>query len=75
MHKVCSAIKEEIYYFSSSSLKFLDHTGRKIDEFNLNWTFPDCKSSLNSQIATKWYTKLSSVFLHNISLLAGKPNP
>ena len=32
--------------------------GRKIDDLNPNWAFPDYNSSLNSQMATEWYTKL-----------------
>ena len=34
------------------------HTPLKIVEFDPNWVFPDCNSSLNSPMATKWYTKL-----------------
>ena len=30
----------------------------KIAEFYLDWAFPDCNSSLNSPMATKWCTKL-----------------
>ena len=30
----------------------------KIDDFDPNWAFPDSNSSLNSQMATKWCTKL-----------------
>ena len=30
----------------------------KIVEFDLDWVFPDCNSSLNSPMATKWCTKL-----------------
>ena len=32
--------------------------GSKIVEFDPDWGFPDCNSSLNSQMATKWCTKL-----------------
>ena len=31
---------------------------KKIVIFYPNWAFPDCNSSLNSQMATKWCTKL-----------------
>ena len=31
---------------------------KKIVEFDPGWAFPDCNSSLNSPIATKWCTKL-----------------
>ena len=32
--------------------------GAKIAEFDPDWAFPDCNSSLNSPMATKWCTKL-----------------
>ena len=32
--------------------------GAKITEFDPDWAFPDCNSSLNSPMATKWCTKL-----------------
>ena len=32
--------------------------GVKIAEFDPDWAFPDCNSSLNSPMATKWCTKL-----------------
>ena len=34
------------------------HTALKIVEFDPNWAFPGCNSSLNSPMATKWCTKL-----------------
>ena len=45
-------------FFSRSSIKFQDHTGQKIVIFDPNWGFPDCNSSLNTQMAMKWCTKL-----------------
>ena len=44
--------------FSRSSVKFQGHTALKIIQFDLDWAFPDCNSSLNSPMATKWCTKL-----------------
>ena len=44
--------------FSRSSVKFQGHTALKIVEFDPDWAFPDCNSSLNSPMATKWCTKL-----------------
>ena len=44
--------------FSRSSVKFQGHTALKIIEFDPDWVFPDCNSSLNAQMATKWCTKL-----------------
>ena len=32
--------------------------GSKIIEFDPDWVFPDCNSSLNTPMATKWCTKL-----------------
>ena len=32
--------------------------GPKIDDFDPNWAFTDCNSSLNSEMAKKWCTKL-----------------
>ena len=32
--------------------------GAKIAEFDPDWAFPDCNSSLNSPMAMKWCTKL-----------------
>ena len=34
------------------------HTNKKIVDFDPNWAFPDCNSSLNSPMAAKWCTKL-----------------
>ena len=46
------------YCFSRSYVKLQGHTAKKIVDFDPNWAFPDCHSSLNSQMATKWCTKL-----------------
>ena len=43
---------------SRSSVKFQGHTALKIAEFDPDWAFPDCNCSLNTQMATKWCTKL-----------------
>ena len=58
MYKAWSGIEEVPYCFSRSSVKFQGHTALKIVEFDPNLTFPDCNSSFNSQIVTKWCTKL-----------------
>ena len=44
--------------FSRSSVKFQGHTALKSVEFDPDWVFPDCNSSLNSPMATKWCRKL-----------------
>ena len=46
---------------SRSSVKFQGSTALKIVEFDPDWAFPDCKSSLNSPMAMKWCTKLEVV--------------
>ena len=45
----------------SSYIKFQGHTALKIVEFDPDWPFPDCNSSLNSPMATKWCTKFDVV--------------
>ena len=58
MHKAWSSIEEVPYCFSRSSIKFQGHTAKKIVEFEQNWAFPDCNSSLNSPMATTLCIKL-----------------
>ena len=60
MHKAWSSIEEVPYCFSRSSVKFQGHTALKIVQFDPNWAFPDCNSSLNSPMAMKCYTKLET---------------
>ena len=60
MHKAWSSIEEVPYCFSRSSVKFQGHTALKIVEFDPNWAFPDCNSSLNSPMAMKCNTKLET---------------
>ena len=60
MHRAWSSIVEVPYCFSRSSVKFQGHTAVKIVEFDPNWAFPDCNSSLNSPMATKCSTKLET---------------
>ena len=58
MHKAWSSMEEVPYCFSRSSVKLQGHTALKNVQFDPNWVFPDCNSSLNSPLATKWCTKL-----------------
>ena len=51
-------LDEVPYCFSRSTVKFQGHTALKIVEFDLDWAFPDCNSSLISPMAMKWCTKL-----------------
>ena len=60
MHKAWSNIEEVPYRFSRSSIKFQGHKALKIVEFDPNWAFPDCNSSLNSPMAMKCCTKLET---------------
>ena len=60
MHRALSSIVEVPYCFSRSCIKFQGHTTLKIVEFDLNWAFPDCNSSLNSTMAMKCCTKLET---------------
>ena len=60
MHKAWSRIEEVPYCFSRSSVKLQGHTALKIVEFDPNWAFPDCNSSLNSPMAMKCCTKLET---------------
>ena len=58
MHKAWWCLGEVPYYFSRSSIKFQGHTALKIVNFDPYWAFPDCNSSFNSPMATKWCKKL-----------------
>ena len=60
MHRAWSSIVEVPYCFSRSSVKFQGHTALKIVEFDPNWAFPDCNSSLNSPMPMKCCTKLET---------------
>ena len=57
-HKAWNCIEEVPYCFSRSSVKFQDHMGQKIADFDLNWALLDCNSILNLPMATKQCTKL-----------------
>ena len=41
-----------------SSIKFQGHTALKSVKFDPDWAFPDCNSSSNSPMGTKWCIKL-----------------
>ena len=60
MHKAWSSIEEVPYCFSRSSVKFQGQIALKFVEFDSNWSFPDCSSSLNSPMAMKCCTKLET---------------
>ena len=73
-HKAWSSIEEVPYCFSRSSIKFQGHTGQKITDFDLNWTFPDCNPSLNSKMALKWRTMLDVVGKSSPIVYQGHPS-
>ena len=58
IHIAWCCLEEVPYCFSRSSVNFQGDTSLKIVEFDLDWAFLDCNSSLNSPMATKWCTKL-----------------
>ena len=60
MHRAWSSLVEVPYCFSRSYVKFQGHTALKIVEFDPNWAFPDCSSSLNSPMTMKCCTKLET---------------
>ena len=60
MHIAWCCLGEVPYCVSRSSIKFQGHTALKIVEFDPNWAFPDCNSSLNSPMAMKCCTKLET---------------
>ena len=60
MHKAWSSIEEMPYCFSRSYLKLQGHTAKKMVDFDPNWAFPVCNSSLNSPMAIKCCTKLET---------------
>ena len=74
MHKAWSSIEEVSYYFSRSSTKFQGHTGQKIADFDQNWVFPDCNSSLNSWMTLKWCSKLDIVWKMCPIVFQGHPS-
>ena len=61
MRKAWCSTEDVPYSFPRSSIKFQNHTGQKIADFDRNWASPDCNSSLNSSMASKWYTKLDVI--------------
>ena len=58
MHRAWCCLREVPYCFSRSFVKFQGHTAKKIVDFDPHWAFPDCNSSLNSPMTTKWCTRL-----------------
>ena len=59
MHKAWSSIEEVPYVFQCHLSNF-KVTRLKFVEFDPNWSFPDCNSSLNSPMAMKCCIKLET---------------
>ena len=74
MHKAWSSIVEVPYCFSRLYVKFQGHTALKIVEFDPNWAFPDCNSSLNSPMAMKCCTKLETAKERCPIVFQGRPS-
>ena len=74
MHRAWSSIEEVSYCFSRSYIKFQGHTALKIVEFDPNWAFPECNSSLNSPMAMKCCTKLETTKQRYPFVFQGHPS-
>ena len=74
MHKAWSSIEKVPYCFSRSYVKLQGHTALKIVDFDPNWAFPDCISSLKLPMATKWCTKLEVALKRCPVVFQGHPS-
>ena len=59
---------------SMSYVKLQGHTALKIVDFDPNSAFPDCNSSLESPMATKWCTKLEVALKRYPIVFQGHPS-
>ena len=74
MHKAWCCLEEVPFCFSRSSIKFQGYTAQNIVDFDPNWAFPDCNSSLNSPMAMKWCTKLEAAWERCPIVFQGHPS-
>ena len=74
MQKAWSSIEEVPCCISRSSVKFQGHTGHKIVDFEPNWAFPVCNSSLISLMAMTWCTKLEVAYKRGLIIFQGHPS-
>ena len=74
MHRAWSSIEEVPYCFWRSYVKLQGHTALKIVDFDSNWAFPECNSSLESPMATKWCTKLEVALKRCPIVFQGHPS-
>ena len=71
---ITSRIVTVPYCFARSSVIFQGRTALKIVEFDPDWAFPDCNSSLNSPMGRKWCTKLEVAWKRCPIVLQGHPS-
>ena len=74
MHRAWCCLEEVPYCLLGSSVKFQGHTAKKVVDFDSNWAFPDCNSSLNSPVATKWCTTLEVAWKRCPIVFQGHPS-
>ena len=74
MHRAWCCLGEVPYCFSRSSVIFQGHTVKQIVDFDQNWAFPDCNSSLNSSMSKKWCTKLEVILKRCPIVFQGHPS-
>ena len=74
MHRAWSRIVEVPCGFSRLCVKLQGHTALKIVDFDPNWVFPACNSSLNSPMAMKCCTKLETAKERCRIVLQGHPS-
>ena len=74
VHKAWSSIEEVPFCFRRSSIIFQGHKGWHITNFDPNWAFLDCKSSLNSPMDLKWRTRLDIVYKKCPIVFPGHPS-
>ena len=74
MHRARSSIEEVPYCFSRSYVKSQGHTALKIVDFDPNWAFLDCNSSLNSPMVMKCCTKLQTAKKRRPIVFQGNPS-
>ena len=74
MHRAWCCLKEAPYCFWMSFVKFQGHTAQEIVDFDPNWAFPDCNSSLNSPTGTKCCTKLEVAWKRCPIVFQGHPS-
>ena len=74
MQKAWNSIEEVPYCFSRSSVKFQGRTGQKLANFDSNWVFLECNSSLNSFMVLKWCTKLEAAYKRFATVFRGQPS-